>query len=112
MTAVLTGKAAGGGVKSELYRRFATEPSLRLLRTSEPLPNFAFGALPSLPKAVRERFSAALLRLHPRESAGDAERMKGWGDEIKSGFIATPPGFLDEALELLKSSESGARAVP
>jgi ABC-type phosphate/phosphonate transport system substrate-binding protein len=112
MTAVLTGKAAGGGVKSALYRRFAGEPSLRLLQTSGALPNFAFGALPATPKAVRERVSAALLRLHPRESPVDAGRVKDWGDEIKNGFVTPPPGFLDAALELLKSSESPPRATP
>jgi hypothetical protein len=54
----------------------------------------------------------ALLRLHPRESPRDAEHVKDWGDEIKNGFVAAPPGFLDSALELLKSSESPPRAIP
>lgn len=110
MTAVLTGKAAAGGVKSALYRRFSGEPSLRLLGTSAPLPNFAFAALPSLPKAVRARFAAALLPLDPRERAADAQIVSGWDDELKGGFIAVPPGFLASAVDLLKTSESLSRA--
>ena len=72
MTALLDGSIAGAGVKEALYRRFEQEP-LRLLQTSEPLPNFAFAALPSQPPAFRARFVAALLKLHPRESAADAQ---------------------------------------
>jgi ABC-type phosphate/phosphonate transport system substrate-binding protein len=112
MTAVLTGKAAGGGVKSALYRRFSGQPSLRLLQTSRALPNFAFAALPALATPVRERVSAALLRLRPRESPSDARQVKDWEDEIKNGFVAVPSGFLDAARELLKSSESPPHALP
>jgi ABC-type phosphate/phosphonate transport system substrate-binding protein len=111
MTMVLTGKAAAGGVKSALYRRFAGEPSLRLLQTSAPLPNFAFAALPSLPKAVRERFSAALLPLNPRARPADAQLVSGWDDELKAGFIAASDGFLPAASELLKATETLPRAT-
>ena len=87
MTALLAHEMAGAGVKEALYRRFEKEP-VRLLQTSEPLPNFAFVALPSQPAALRARFVAALLKLEPRESAADAEIVKGWDDEIKNGFVA------------------------
>jgi ABC-type phosphate/phosphonate transport system substrate-binding protein len=111
MTAVLGGKASAGAVKSALYRRFAKERALKLLQTSRPLPNFAFASLPSLPKAVADHFSAALLRLRPREVPGDAEVVRAWDDELKAGFVAAPPGFLDAASDLLKTTESLRRAA-
>ena len=99
MTALLSREVAGAGVKEALYRRFEKEP-VRLLQTSEPLPNFAFVALPSQPAALRERFVAALLKLKPRESPADAEAVKGWDDEIKNGFMAPAPDFLPSVLKV------------
>ena len=78
MTALLAHEIAGAGVKEALYRRFEKDP-VRLLQTSEPLPNFAFVALPSQPAALRARFVAALLKLKPRESPADAEDREGLG---------------------------------
>jgi ABC-type phosphate/phosphonate transport system substrate-binding protein len=99
VTALLEHRIDGGGVKESLYRRFRKEP-LRLLQTSEPVPNFAFVALPSQPAAFRERFVAALLKLRPRESAADAEAMKAWDDEVKGGFALPGPDVLAQALRL------------
>ena len=99
MTALLSQQVSGAGVKETLYRRFEKE-SVRLLQTSEPLPNFAFAALPSQPPARRERFVAALLKLKPRENAADAGAVAGWDDEIRNGFMLPGPDFLPAVLRV------------
>lgn len=99
MTALLSREVAGAGVKEALYRRFEKEP-VRLLATSEELPNFAFAALPSQPPALRKRLIAALLKLRPLESAADAALVKGWDDEIKNGFVVPGPDFLPAVLKV------------
>lgn len=93
MTALLDGAITGAGFKEALFRRFERE-HLRLLRTSDPVPNFAFAALPSQPPAFREKFVAALTRLRPRERAGDAAVVKAWDDEVRNGFVLPAADFL------------------
>lgn len=105
MTALLSHEVAGAGVKEALYRRFAKEP-VRLLQTSDALPNFAFAALPTQPPALRERLVAALLKLRPLENAADAAAVKGWDDEIKHGFELPPPDFLPAVLKVHDVFES------
>jgi len=105
MTALLAHEIAGAGVKEVLYRRFEKDP-LRLLKTSEPLPNFAFVALPSQPAALRARFVAALLKLKPRERPDDAKIVTGWDDEIKNGFMVPPPDFLPSVLKVFDIYEA------
>jgi ABC-type phosphate/phosphonate transport system substrate-binding protein len=105
VTALLDGSIAAAGVKEALYRRFEKGP-LRLLQTSEPLPNFSFSALPSRPPALRESFAAALLKLRPREAAADAEVVKGWDDEVKNGFVPPAADFLPAVLRLYDLSLS------
>jgi len=105
MTALLAHEIAGAGVKEVLYRRFEKDP-IRLLQTSEPLPNFAFVALPSQPAALRARFVAALLKLNPRERPADAAIVKGWDDEIKNGFMAPAPDFLPTVLKVFDIYEA------
>ena len=99
MTALLSREVAGAGVKEALYRRFEKEP-VRLLQASEPLPNFAFAALPSQPAALRERLIAALLKVPPLEGAANAAVVKGWDDEMKNGFMTTAPDFLPAVLKV------------
>lgn len=105
VTALLAHEIDGAGVKEALYRRFQGEPALRLLQTSEALPNFAFVTLPSQPAEVRERFAAALLKLHPFESGRDAETVKGWDDEVRNGFTRPAPDFLPAVLGLADVAE-------
>jgi len=105
MTALLGRQIAAAGVKEALYRRFEKEP-VRLLQTSEPLPNFSFCALPSQPPARRERFVAALLKLKPRERAADARVVEGWDDEIRNGFVLPAPDFLPAVLTVADTARS------
>ena len=103
MTALLTREISAAGVKETLYRKFEKEP-LRVITISEPLPNFAFSALPSLPSRVRERFVQALLRLKPHANNQDAATMKDWDDEIKNGFMLPADDYLPAVLKLLTTT--------
>ncbi len=105
MSALLARKIAAAGVKSALYRRFEGERGLRLLKTSDPLPNFSLSALPSLAPAVRERIEAALVRLRPRERAADAKTVQGWDDEVKHGFVRPDASYLPSVVGLLEFTE-------
>lgn len=99
MTALLSKEISAAGVKEALYRKFKNEP-LRVLQTSDPLPNFSFCALPSLPAVIRERFIAVLLKLQPLANADDAEVVKGWDDEIKNGFMLPTQEYLASVRKL------------
>jgi ABC-type phosphate/phosphonate transport system substrate-binding protein len=105
VAAVLAGKISAAGVKSALHQRFASEPGLRVLGRSAPLPNFAFAATPSLPARSRERFASALLALRPRDRPADAARVERWDDEVRFGFVAPPPDYLPAVLALLDLTE-------
>lgn len=106
ITALLEQRISGAGVKEALYRRFEKEPRLRLLQVSDPVPNFAFCALPSRPEAGRARFTAALRKLRPRESGADAATVQGWDDEMRNGFVPPPADFLPAVLRLLDDAEA------
>jgi ABC-type phosphate/phosphonate transport system substrate-binding protein len=97
MTALLSREVSGAGVKEALFRRFEKDP-VHLLQASDPLPNFAFAALPSQPPALRARLVAALLKVRPLEDTAAAAIVKGWDDEIKNGFVVPPPDFLPAVL--------------
>jgi phosphonate transport system substrate-binding protein len=105
VAALLAGTISAAAIKSALYQRFERQPGLRVLATSEPLPSFAFAALPSLPTATRERFAAALLALRPAERAADAELVRGWDDEVRQGFVRPPPDFLPSVRALEQLAE-------
>jgi ABC-type phosphate/phosphonate transport system substrate-binding protein len=99
MTALLASEISAAGVKKTLYQKFENEP-LRVLKTSDPLPNFAFCVAPSMPAAIRERFISALRKLQPLSDNKDAEITKAWDDEIKNGFILPAEDYLASVLKL------------
>lgn len=111
MTALLAHEISGAGVKEALFRRFEQEP-VRLLQASDALPNFAFSALPAQPPAQRERFVAALLKLKPRDKPADAETVKSWDDEVKSGFAPPAPDFLPAVLKTFAIYEAVMHETP
>lgn len=100
MNALLDRAVAGAGVKDALYRKFKAEP-VRVLKTSEPLPGFAFASARNVNAATRRLFLSALLRLDPRRSAADRKRMLEWDDEIKYGFIEPPAEYRASVLNVL-----------
>lgn len=99
MAALLANEITAAGVKESLYLKFRNE-TLRELKSSEPLPNFAFCATPSLPAKTRKLFSSTLLRLQPRSNPKDAENMQGWDDEIRNGFVPPDKDFIPSVLRL------------
>jgi phosphate/phosphite/phosphonate ABC transporter binding protein len=99
MTALLTNEVSAAGIKKTLYQKFENEP-LRVLKISDPLPNFAFCVAPSMPTDIRERFITALLKLQPLSNNKDAEVMKTWDDEIKSGFILPTGEYFESVLKV------------
>ena len=99
MTALLTNEISAAGVKETLYRKFKNEP-LRVLKTSDALPNFAFCASPALSSEVRDRFITVLTKLDPRSNSKDAETTKNWDDEVKNGFMLPSYEFLESVLNL------------
>jgi ABC-type phosphate/phosphonate transport system substrate-binding protein len=99
MTALLTSEISAAGVKKSLYQKFKKEP-LRVLKISDPLPNFAFCVPSSMPADIRERFIAALIKLQPLSSKKDAEIMKTWDDEIKNGFILPPEEYFGSVMKV------------
>jgi phosphate/phosphite/phosphonate ABC transporter binding protein len=99
MTALLTREISAAGVKEALYRRFKDEP-LRVLKTSDDLPNFAFCASPALPPEVRERFIAVLTKLKPLSNGKDAATTRIWDDEVKNGFMLPTKAYLESVLKL------------
>jgi ABC-type phosphate/phosphonate transport system substrate-binding protein len=100
MNALLQHAISGAGVKDILYQKFKTEP-LRVLKTSEPLPGFAFAVAPNLSEAVRRRFVDALIRLDPLKDPRDRRLTKDWDDEIKNGFILPQPTFRADVLNVM-----------
>jgi ABC-type phosphate/phosphonate transport system substrate-binding protein len=55
MNALLTGEVTAAGVKDVLYKRFS-DTRLRVLKTSEPLPNFAFASSPKVSSQTKALF--------------------------------------------------------
>lgn len=98
-SALMSGELAAGGMKESLYRKIEGN-LLRAVAVSEPLPNFALCALPSLQEKVRASVVSSLLNLKPLSNKRDAETVKSWDDEVKNGFIEPPPSFLPAIINL------------
>lgn len=99
MAALLTREIAAAGVKEALYLKFRNEP-LKMLRASDPLPNFAFCGSPALSPAVRTRMVDALIRIRPSASADDAAAVRDWDDEIRNGFMLPTDEYLASVVSL------------
>lgn len=92
VNALLANQVAAAGLKEGLFNKFKGD-ALRLLKVSEPLPNFAFAAAPGLSAATRTLFVDKLLQLHPTTREADAKRMATWDEEIRNGFILPAASF-------------------
>jgi phosphonate transport system substrate-binding protein len=100
MNALLEHAVAGAGVKDVLYQKFKAE-HLRILKTSGPLPGFAFAVAPNVSASTKQLFMGSLLRLDPRTRPEDRRLMQEWDDEIKNGFILPPPSLRSSILNAL-----------
>ena len=93
MSALLSGEIVAGGMKETLYQKFGKE-KLRIVSTSESMPNFAISVLPEFPIKIRNRLVKDLLKLMPLSNPRDAKIVKDWDDEIKNGFELPEKDFL------------------
>lgn len=100
VNALLAHKVAAAGLKEGLFKKFQGE-NLRLLKASEPLPNFAFAAAPGLSDATRNIFAGALLRLHSAAGGADAKLTATWDEEVRNGFIPPSASFRASIKELV-----------
>lgn len=100
VNALLSQRIAAAGLKEALFSKFK-DKGLRVLATSEPLPNFAFAAAPLVSAEVRKLFVDTLLRLAPAANEGDRQRMAAWDDEIRRGFIQPTDTFRNAVKDLL-----------
>ena len=107
MDALQRGEVSAGGVKEALYKRFK-KSRLRVLKSSDQLPNFAFCALPSLDARAKKTFSGLLLALSPHANKKDRELMRHWDDEIRNGFIKPPGTYLRDVEQVNRYYEEMA----
>ncbi len=101
LTAVMSGDAVAGGIKSALFERVRS-PAMKVLQRSEDLPNFVFCASPTLDPDVAGGFVAALRMLRPRDDPAHRDLVKGWDVEIQNGFVPPPDSFNDDVRVLLR----------
>ena len=99
MTALLSQEVQAAGVKDALYRKFEHE-EIKLLKSSDLLPNFAFCAAPTVKPAVLRRFKQQLLRLKPLSGSADARTVRDWDDEIRNGFTRAGAEYLRAVIRL------------
>lgn len=102
MNALLSGEVDAAGMKDVLYRKFS-DSRLRVLKTSEPLPNFAFVATPGLNSRTRALFSKALLKLKPEKNMADRKLLHDWDDEIRNGFVSPSATYRASVMDLLST---------
>jgi len=99
MNGLLNGEVEAAGMKDVLFRRFS-DSRLKVLKTSEPLPNFAFASAPGLNSRTKDLFLKALFRLRPKTSEADRKLMQEWDDEIKNGFVAPSRDYRSSVMDL------------
>ena len=101
MSALISGEITAAGVKENLAKKF-DNVGLKTLAISQPLPNFAICANPSLSSSVRRNLVSSLTLLKPLSNSADANTMKSWDDEIKNGFTTPDKDFLPSVKSVFK----------
>lgn len=99
VNAVLKKEVAAAGIKEALYEKIKND-AIKALKFSDPVPNLAFCAAPSIDPTARNRFVSALEKLRPLKAGPDSALVEDWDEEIKYGFIRPPKTFLADALKL------------
>src|SRR3990172_969697 len=102
MTALLKHEVRAAGIKESLFRKFRNE-RLRVLKISDPLPNFAFCATPAADPRARKHFISALSPLRPLTAEKDAGTVKDWDDEIKNGFTIPSGDYRDAVVTVYRT---------
>lgn len=99
MNALIKHELAAAGIKEALFAKFKDAP-LRILASSDDLPNFAFSAAPGVRAQVKKLFTAALVKLKPLGNTEDAALVKDWDDEIKNGMVPPSDAFLRDVMNV------------
>lgn len=97
--ALLKREIDAAGVKESLFEKFR-DSGLKVLKISEPMPNFVFCSSPSLRQNVEKIFVEALLKVRPLTNPDHRKIVDKWDEEIKHGFIVPPKTFVDDAVRL------------
>ena len=84
--AVLLGEVDACGVRDIVGEKF-THRGLRILATSEPMPNFPFVLAPNSPAALRDELFTTLVE-QPVVDPATAAVITGWDEELSGGFVA------------------------
>ena len=84
--AVLLGEVDACGVRDIVGEKF-THRGLRVLATSEPMPNFPFVVAPGSPASVRDELFTTLVEQPVADPAAGAA-IRGWDEELSGGFVA------------------------
>lgn len=100
MEALMKREIAAAGVKETLYRKFKGE-RLKVLKISEPVPNFVFCASPLLRSKTEKQFVKALLKVKPLSRPSYRKIVQEWDDEIRNGFVRPSGNYAEEALRVL-----------
>lgn len=108
MEALLKHEIAAAGVKESLYNKFKGE-NIKILKASEPVPNFVFCAFPGLDTRTEKKFVKALLKLRPASNPGHRNLVQGWDDEVKNGFIIPPKTYSQDSMKLMDSFRKYAK---
>lgn len=82
--AVLIGEADACGVRDIVGQRYAHR-GLRIVATSDPIPNFPLVGAPGTPRSLREELIRVLVDL-PWKDPKVAEEMSAWDVELSAGF--------------------------
>lgn len=82
--AVLIGEADACGVRDIVGQRYAHR-GLRIVATSDPIPNFPLVGAPGMAKSLREELIQVLVDL-PWEDPKVAKEMSAWDVELSAGF--------------------------
>lgn len=87
--AVILDKADAGGLKTAIARKYASL-GLKIVAESPPVPGFVLVAnRHTVPAETRRLLREGLLALHPRDNPADAERMRGWGGNMRHGAVTS-----------------------
>jgi phosphonate transport system substrate-binding protein len=92
---VLTDEIKAGGVRRMSHISFQ-DLNLKVLKTSEPVPGFAFIASPKAPNPAKKEFVDVLMRLNSLEKNRFKEITSGWDEIIKHGFVVPQKGYLKD----------------
>ncbi len=102
ISSVLKKEVAAGAVKEPVFEKFK-ELNLKVLKISDPIPNYTFCATSTIAPRIEREFINALLKLKPIFNEADKNTVKYWDPELRHGFILPPPNYIQDVLKLQRT---------